>query len=456
MAQLAGGSTAGRSLILTEANHSINNHANVVVSGSASLEVLQFDGTNWVNRSLSGAGIVATTGATMSGRLVLEVATDGDGGWNDGGILIRNTGAAGEAALAFNNSVTGSSYWIQGLNQSSVYRIGYGTSFLDSTTKFSLDTSGNATIAGTLTVTGAISGSNVTSGTDPGHTHTAYNPTFGLDEGPLVAGANIISALGLTNGVITNYSTRVLTPSDIGASPDSHTHAYSAITGTHGNEDHSSNFLTANQTITLTGDITGSGTTAITTSLAANTVTNTELDADFASDARVLTYRTADGIIWEDLSAAKVGLGNVENIALSTWVGSANITTVGTLSSGAIPWTLLTGVPTYDNYNQWLLRVDDNTAYAITANDTLYVLGGTGIGTAWTADDQLTISIDSTAAAAFASLTTTGDIKTGGTYKSSDNSSGIDKSFTFVDIDSYEHDVVIKDGLIVQWNIAAL
>ncbi len=36
---------------------------------------------------------------------------------------------------------------------------------------------------------------------------------------------------------------------------------------------------------------------------------------------------------WLTISKSKVGLGSVENTALSTWAGSANITTIGTLSS---------------------------------------------------------------------------------------------------------------------------
>lgn len=37
---------------------------------------------------------------------------------------------------------------------------------------------------------------------------------------------------------------------------------------------------------------------------------------------------------WQTLNAAAVGLGNVENTALSTWAGSTNITTLGTISAG--------------------------------------------------------------------------------------------------------------------------
>ena len=63
--------------------------------------------------------------------------------------------------------------------------------------------------------------------------------------------------------------------------------------------------------------------------------------ADVADDeyarftANGLESRTI-GEIKTDLSLAKgdVGLGNVENTALSTWAGTANITTVGTISNG--------------------------------------------------------------------------------------------------------------------------
>jgi hypothetical protein len=42
---------------------------------------------------------------------------------------------------------------------------------------------------------------------------------------------------------------------------------------------------------------------------------------------------------------SKVGLGSVENTALSTWAGTANITAIGTLASGSVPWARLTSVP---------------------------------------------------------------------------------------------------------------
>ena len=50
-----------------------------------------------------------------------------------------------------------------------------------------------------------------------------------------------------------------------------------------------------------------------------------------------------------NVTKTQVGLGNVDDVALSTWAGTANITTVGTLSSGTVPYSLLSGVPDVNN-----------------------------------------------------------------------------------------------------------
>lgn len=44
---------------------------------------------------------------------------------------------------------------------------------------------------------------------------------------------------------------------------------------------------------------------------------------------------------WQTLNKSAVGLGNVENTALSTWSGSSNITTVGTISTGVWQGSLI-------------------------------------------------------------------------------------------------------------------
>ncbi len=48
---------------------------------------------------------------------------------------------------------------------------------------------------------------------------------------------------------------------------------------------------------------------------------------------------------WLSISKAGVGLGNVENTALSTWAGTSSLTTIGTLAAGTVPWARLSNVP---------------------------------------------------------------------------------------------------------------
>ena len=88
-----------------------------------------------------------TTLGTITGRLTVTDATAGDGGWVNG-ILIENTGTGGEAAIAFKNSVTGSNYFIAGLNQDANFAFNYGTSFTDSANKLTITSDGKVGING--------------------------------------------------------------------------------------------------------------------------------------------------------------------------------------------------------------------------------------------------------------------------------------------------------------------
>lgn len=138
--------------------------------------------------------------------------------------------------------------------------------------------------------------------------------------------------------------------------------------------------LMGNQTITLSGDVSGSGATSITTTIGEGKVTNAMLAGSIENSklntigvskggtglttwtgAYRLVYSTAATTLttlapnstttrkflrqvgannaatapaWDTVTKTDVGLSNVENTALSTWAGTTNITTLGTITTG--------------------------------------------------------------------------------------------------------------------------
>ena len=92
------------------------------------------------------------------------------------------------------------------------------------------------------------------------------------------------------------------------------------------------------------------GTNLYVTNSAAARKTVAFTDSSISGNAATVTngvYTTgsyADPAWITSLSKSKVGLANVENTALSTWAGSGNITTIGTLSSGTVPVARVSGL----------------------------------------------------------------------------------------------------------------
>lgn len=99
-----------------------------------------------------------------------------------------------------------------------------------------------------------------------------------------------------------------------------------------------SNIATNNAKVTMTYP--GAGIPLSTGSAWGTSITNNSTNWNTAySHSQVVTGNP------HSVSKSDVGLGSVENTALSTWAGSGNITTVGTLVSGNIPWSLISGEP---------------------------------------------------------------------------------------------------------------
>jgi hypothetical protein len=86
--------------------------------------------------------------------------------------------------------------------------------------------------------------------------------------------------------------------------------------------------LAGGNNTTLLGAIGYQSNTDTTTLLSPNVTTTKQ----FLSQTGTGTNGAAP--VWSAVAKADVGLGNVENTALSTWAGSANITTLGTVASG--------------------------------------------------------------------------------------------------------------------------
>ena len=92
------------------------------------------------------------------------------------------------------------------------------------------------------------------------------------------------------------------------------------------------------------------------TLVAGSTVTAPSFSGNLTGNAATVTngvYTTGSysDPAWLLLTKNKVGLGNVENTALSTWSGSTSITTLGTVATGSLPWANVSGKPTFTSTN---------------------------------------------------------------------------------------------------------
>lgn len=148
------------------------------------------------------------------------------------------------------------------------------------------------------------------------------------------------------------------------------------------------------QTITLTGNVTGSGTGSFATTIANNVVTlgmmaqmatASFLGRNTASTGNVEVLSAATAKTMLGLVKGDVGLGNVENTALSTWAGTSNITTLGTIGTGTWNATVIslakggTGVALSDPNADRIMFWDDSAGVVdwLTLGTNLSITGTT-------------------------------------------------------------------------------
>lgn len=271
------------------------------------------------------------------------------------------------------------------------------------------NTSGTNTGDQTITLTGDVTGSGT------GSFATTYNGTVPVNKG----GTNTTSYA--KGDILVAQSSTVLTKVGVGSDGQVLTADAAQTTGVKwgsagGSGTVTSVDATGSHGITTSGvPITGSGTIALDLSL--NGVALDRIAT--IADATILGNNSGSTGTILALTASQtktlLSLNNVENTALSTWAGSANITTLGTISTGTWSATTVavnkggTGQTSYTDGQLLIGNSSSNTLTkaTLTAGSGISITNGNG-----------SITIDATGGGGMTNpMTTTGDV-----IYSSDNS----------------------------------
>ena len=165
------------------------------------------------------------------------------------------------------------------------------------------------------------------------------------------------------------------------------------------------------------------------------------------------------------VSKSDVGLGSVENTALSTWAGTSNIVTVGTITTGTWHGSVLdstyggTGINNAGrtltlNTNSGSITFT-NPSTTLTVSNTGSISGSNSGDVALATNSGLSISGQTLNMGTPSSVggTSTNSVTTNThthafSYKSSDGTSGVSGSFTYVKSWDQTGTITIKDGLV--------
>jgi len=342
------------------------------------------------------AGLSSVTSTSFVGALTGNASTVTNGVYTTDTGTVTNTMLAGSIA---NNKLTNSSVTVNG---TSISLGSSGTVTANTTNALTIGTGLSGTsfggsFNGSSAVTIAIDSTVATlSGSQTLTNKTLTSPTI---NSPTISNLYLSDGLILVEGTTNDSNEMSLV---VGTLTADRTITFPNATGTV--------ITTGNLTsITSTGTIAsgtwngtaigtvygGTGLTSYTLgdliySSASNTLSklsgNTTSTKKFLAQTGTGTVSAAPS--WTTLTSTDVGLGNVENTALSTWAGSSNITTVGNL----VGLTLNTGFITINTSETETLNIND------TGNTTTYIgdVSGSGNGTYIVIDDVLgTITLNS-------------------------------------------------------------
>lgn len=177
--------------------------------------------------------------------------------------------------------------------------------------------------------------------------------------------------------------------------------------------------LSGGNNTTLLGSIPYQSNTDTTTLLSPNTSATKQ----FLSQTGTGTNGAAP--VWSAVSKTDVGLSAVENTALSTWAGSSNITTVGTIGTGtwnatAIADGKIASALTGKTYNGLTLTAQTNgfTIAGGTTSKTLTVALDASVSGTNTGDQTITLTGDVTGSGTGSFATALKNTGTAGTYRS--------------------------------------
>lgn len=284
---------------LTDLSSRATSLNNLMPSSPTQGTITYFDGSNWVNLGPSTPGyVLKTLGAGSNPQWVAESPGGALSGLSD----VTFTSLANKNLLQYDSS---SSKWLN----KTISGAGFATV---STTGAYSDLSGTPTL-----------------GTIASHdTSDYFSVSNNLSEGTASTIKTNLSLNNVENTAISTWtgSTNISTLGTINTG----TWAGTSIGLTHGGTGQAtaSASFDALSPMTTLGDVIYGGTSGTNTRLAGN-ITAT----------KKFFRQTGNGSVsaapaWDTVTSTDVGLGAVENTALSTWAGTSNITTLGTISTG--------------------------------------------------------------------------------------------------------------------------